>query len=154
MKRTVAGGTSPTAVTLWPSMTVEKADEEPTRADSSAGGSSGEVLRWDFSSTNTDTEASPSVNTRWSTGPLDPGRVCAFRTVILNPGGNFSASQTTGSTAPESLGGELSSPLRSHWKPSVEISGLNAASGIREDSVRLANTTCSMTRPRVSTSWG
>ena len=32
MKRTVAGGTSPTAVTLWPSMTVEKADAEPTLA--------------------------------------------------------------------------------------------------------------------------
>ena len=34
MKRTVAGGTSPTAVILWPSTTVEKADEEPTVADS------------------------------------------------------------------------------------------------------------------------
>ncbi len=34
MKRTVCGGTSPTAVTLWPSTTVEKADDEPTRADS------------------------------------------------------------------------------------------------------------------------
>jgi hypothetical protein len=44
MKRTVCGGTSPTAVTLWPSITVENADEEPTLADSSTGESFGEVL--------------------------------------------------------------------------------------------------------------
>src|SRR5271170_7136602 len=123
-------------------MTVEKADDEPTRADSSTGGSSG-VIVTDLSSTNTDTDARPSVKTRWSTGSDEPGRVCAFRTVILNPGGSFRASQTTGSTAPGSFGG-VESSLRSHWKPSVEISGLKAASGIRGESVRLANTTCSM----------
>ena len=33
MNRTVSGGTSPTAVILWPSITVEKADEEPTAAE-------------------------------------------------------------------------------------------------------------------------
>ena len=33
MKRTVSGGPSPTAVTLWPSTTVEKAEEEPTVED-------------------------------------------------------------------------------------------------------------------------
>jgi hypothetical protein len=32
MNCTVSGGTSPTAVTLWPSTTVEKAEEEPTVA--------------------------------------------------------------------------------------------------------------------------
>jgi hypothetical protein len=32
MKRTVFGGTSPTAVTLWPSITVVNADAEPTLA--------------------------------------------------------------------------------------------------------------------------
>ena len=61
MKRTVAGGTSPTAVILWPSTTVEKADEDPTVADSGTGGGpDGAGCR----STNTDTEAKPSVNTR------------------------------------------------------------------------------------------
>ena len=38
MKRTVAGGTSPTAVTLWPSMTVENADAEPTLATPESAG--------------------------------------------------------------------------------------------------------------------
>lgn len=32
IKRTVFGGTSPTAVTLWPSMTVVNAEAEPTLA--------------------------------------------------------------------------------------------------------------------------
>src|ERR1700722_9284278 len=136
MKRTVAGGPSPTAVTLWPSMTVENADDEPTRADSSSGGASG-VMVTDFSSTNTETEARPSVKTRWSTGSVEPGMVCAFRTVILNPGGSFRASQTTGSTA-EGLRGAVESSLRNHWKPSVETWGLKAASGIRGARVRLA----------------
>ncbi len=36
MKRTVAGGTSPTAVTLCPSTMVEKAEDDPTVADSSS----------------------------------------------------------------------------------------------------------------------
>ena len=36
MKRTVAGGTSPTAVTLCPFTMVEKAEEDPTVADSSS----------------------------------------------------------------------------------------------------------------------
>src|SRR5580693_7890361 len=96
MKRTVAGGTSPTAVTLWPSITVENAEEEPTRADSSTCASSSEFVGcWGLISTNTDTEAKPSVNTRWSTRLLEPGNVWALRTVILKPGGNFKASQTT-----------------------------------------------------------
>src|SRR5579862_9673258 len=147
MKRTVAGGTSPTAVTLWPSMTVEKAEEEPTVADSSTWASSSEASFdlgfWALTSTNTDTEARPSVNTRWSTGSVEPGRVWALRTVILKPGGNFRASHTTVSTGAASFGGLAS--LRSHWKPSVDTSGLNAASGMRDASVRLANTTCSIT---------
>lgn len=37
MNRTVAGGTSPTAVTLCPSITVENADEEPTLATPATG---------------------------------------------------------------------------------------------------------------------
>ena len=71
MNSTVFGGTSPTAVTWWPSTTVENADEEPTRAGPSAGLVSG--LR---GSTNTDTEATPSVNTRCATGSLEPGIAC------------------------------------------------------------------------------
>src|SRR5690349_14437292 len=90
MKRTVAGGTSPTAVTLCPSITVEKADDEPTRADSSTCSSPWAWVVVMVSSTNTETDARPSVNTRWSTGELDPGMVCALRIVILNPGGNLS----------------------------------------------------------------
>lgn len=35
MERTVAGGTSPTAVTFRPPVTVEYTDEEPSRVDSS-----------------------------------------------------------------------------------------------------------------------
>src|SRR5690348_7065263 len=63
MNRTVSGGTSPTAVTLWPSTTVEKAYEEPTRADSVTGAWPDDVDSTCFS-TNTDTDASPSLKTR------------------------------------------------------------------------------------------
>src|SRR5215470_17971117 len=88
MKRTVAGGTSPTAVILWPSTTVENAEEEPTVADSgTAVAPEGAGRR----STNTDTDAKPSVNTRWSTAPAEPGRICAERTVMRKPGGRLMA---------------------------------------------------------------
>src|ERR1700747_74462 len=92
MKRTVAGGTSPTAVILWPSTTVEYAEEEPTVASSGAGGGP-EGAAW--RSTNTDTEAKPSVKTRWSTGPAVPGITCAERTVMRKPGGRRMALQAS-----------------------------------------------------------
>ena len=61
-KRTVAGGTSPTAVTLCPSTTVENAEDVPTVADSSSFAGCAPLVEW--ASTNTETEAIPSVNTR------------------------------------------------------------------------------------------
>ncbi len=69
----------------------------------------------------------------------------------MNPGGSFKAFQTSEAEATGSFGPGDS--LRSHWKPFVDTSGLNAESGMREESVRLANTVCSMTRPRASHSW-
>ena len=71
MKRTVAGGTSPIAVTLCPSITVENAEEEPNRVAPEFGFFGTGVEG--FVSTNTETEASPSVNTRWATGLVAPG---------------------------------------------------------------------------------
>ncbi len=62
MNCTVAGGTSPTAVILSPSTTVEKAEEEPTVALSATAWELGGRLYW--ISTNTETEATPSLNTR------------------------------------------------------------------------------------------
>src|SRR5678816_1250142 len=91
MSSTVVGGTSPTAVIWWPSTTVEKAEEEPTRAGPSAGCVSG--LR---GSTNTDTEAMPSVKTRCATGSLEPGKDWAERVAMRNPGGNLMASHKAG----------------------------------------------------------
>ena len=44
IERTVAGGTSPTAVTFLPLITVEYTEDEPTREDSSAASSSS--TRW------------------------------------------------------------------------------------------------------------
>src|SRR5471032_3131871 len=114
MNCTVAGGTSPTAVTLWPSTTVEKAELEPTVVVSPTPG--GVVVTPCWTSTNTETEATPSLNTRWSTGPVDPGRVCAARTVMRKPGGRRIAPQ-----ARVPAGAACSGPgaARTHWKPSV-----------------------------------
>src|SRR3974390_1424521 len=107
MKRTVAGGTSPTAVILWPSTTVENAGEGPTVADSGAdGGPEGAPCR----STNTDTEAKPSVNTRWSTAAEEPGMICAARRVMRKPGGRFMALQA-GAAASDKCG---AASVRSH----------------------------------------
>src|SRR6187401_3036264 len=97
---TVVGGTSPTAVTWWPSTTVENADDEPTREGPSAGLRS--ALR---GSTNTETEAIPSVNTRCATGSLEPGMACAERCAIRKPGGKR--------VAPQSDCAELSATWRS-----------------------------------------
>ena len=94
------------------------------------------------------------MNTRWSTGSVEPGSVWAERPVILNPGGSRIALQAIVPPAivpPACAGGGVS--LRNHWKPSVETSVLKAESGMREGSVRLANTICSITCPWVSHSW-
>ena len=78
IERTVAGGTSPTAVTFLPLITVEYTEDEPTREDSSAASSSsGASLVFVSISTKTDTEARPSLKTRWETGSVDPGITCA-----------------------------------------------------------------------------
>src|SRR5882724_3557285 len=152
IERTVAGGTSPTAVTFLPSMTVEYTEDEPSRVDSSVTVCPS-VDSWVFvsTSTKTATEAIPSLNTRCETGSVEPGITCAERAAILKPGGNFRAFQTRDAFSGDSLAGAES--LRSHWNPSVDTSGLNAESGMRDDSVRLANTICSITRPRPSHSW-
>ena len=89
------------------------------------------------------------MNTRWSTGSVEPGSVWAERPVILNPGGSRIAFQAI--VPPACAGRGVS--LRNHWKPSVETSVLKAESGMREGSVRLANTICSITCPWVSHSW-
>ena len=150
MERTVSGGTSPTAVTFLPPMTVEYTDEDPRRADSSVTVCPSAVsLVFVCISTKTDTEANPSLNTRWDTGSVEPGMRCAERAAILNPGGSFVAFQTIEAFSGGSFAGGPES-LRSHWKPSVDTSGLNSESGIREESVRLENTICSITRPRPS----
>src|SRR5882757_10083981 len=151
--RTVSGGTSPTAVTFLPPMNVEYTEDEPTRVDSS-------VTSWPSGvccvavlvsiSTKTDTDASPSLKTRCETGSVEPGSTCAERAAILKPGGSFRAFQTREAFSGGSLAGADS--LRSHWNPSVDTSGLNAVSGMRDDRVRLANTICSITRPRPSQS--
>src|SRR5882757_2645351 len=152
--RTVSGGTSPTAVTFLPPMNVEYTEDEPTRVDSS-------VTSWPSgvccvavlvsTSTKTETDASPSLKTRCETGSVDPGITCAERAAILKPGGNFRAFHTREAFSSGSFRGCES--LRSHWKPSVDTSGLNSESAIREDSVRLAKTICSITRPCPSQSW-
>ena len=98
MNSTVFGGTSPTAVIWWSSTTVENAEEEPTRAGPSAGLVSG--LR---GSTNTDTEAMPSVKTRCATGSLEPGRDWAERVAMRNPGGNLMASHKAGAAVARNL---------------------------------------------------
>src|SRR3954471_3316533 len=90
MNSVVFGGTSPTAVTWWPSTTVEKAEDDPTRAGPSAGAP---AFR---GSTNTETDATPSVNTRWATGSLEPGIDCADRVDMRKPGGSRIASQSAG----------------------------------------------------------
>src|SRR6202050_2263373 len=90
MNCTVSGGTSPTAVILWPSITVENAEEEPAAAEC---GTAGWSACPGCTSTNTDTEANPSVNTMWSTRFAEPGRIWAERVVILNPGGRRIAFQ-------------------------------------------------------------
>src|SRR5256885_9429314 len=90
--------------------------------------------RW--ASTNTETEASPSVNTRWSTGSAEPGRVWAERAAMRKPGGRRIAFQA--SVAAAGAGGPDS--FRSHWKPAVETSGLKAESGLCAGSVSLTNT--------------
>ena len=92
MDRTVSGGTSPTAVTLWPSIDRRErrggaASAPPRRArrrlGSRGGGASGRL------STNTDTEARPSENTRCATGPrrsrASPARPAR---VMRKPGGS------------------------------------------------------------------
>src|SRR3954468_23084775 len=89
MNWTVLGGTSPTAVTWWPSTTVENVEEDPTRA--APCGESG--LR---GSTKTETDATPSVNTRCATGSLEPGIAWAERFAMRKPGGNRIASQSAG----------------------------------------------------------
>ena len=68
---------------------------------------------------------------------------------MRKPGGRRIAFQA--SVAAAGAGGPDS--FRSHWKPAVETSGLKAESGMCAGSVRLANTICSMTCPRLSHSW-
>jgi len=103
---------------------------------------------WDWASTNTDTDARPSVNTRCATGSVDPGIVWAERAVILNPGGSFRhfhtsdaarATPWTERTRCAAIGSRRSKPR-----------ALKAESGMRDDSVRLAKTICSMTWPWAS----
>src|SRR5882724_7786213 len=94
IERTVAGGTSPTAVTFLPPITVEYTEDEPTREDSSVTssspfGPSRVVVVFVSISTKTDTEARPSLNTRCETGSVDPGIIWAERAAILKPGGSF-----------------------------------------------------------------
>src|SRR5688572_13880947 len=91
MNFTVFGGTSPTAVTWWSSTTVENAEDEPTRA----GPSAGLALRM-RGSTNTDTDATPSVNTRCATGSLEPGMAWLERVAMRKPGGNLMACHRAG----------------------------------------------------------
>src|SRR3569833_2308909 len=146
--RTVSGGTSPTAVTFLPPEIVEYTEDEPTRVDSSVTSWPSSVFVVVFlvsTSTKTDTEASPSLKTRCETGSVDPGITWAERAAILKPGGSFNAFHTSEAFSGGSFPG--CAALRSHWKPSVDTSGLNSESGIRDDNVRLANTICSMTRP-------
>src|SRR5690349_711624 len=140
---TVVGGTSPTAVTWWPSTTVENAEDEPTREGPSAGLIS--ALR---GSTNTETEAMPSVNTRWATGSLDPGMACAERCAIRKPGGRR--------VAPQSDCAELSATCRSarnHRNVDASTCGLNMESEMRSGRSMLENTICSMTSPDWLHSW-
>ena len=61
---------------------------------------------------------------------------------MRKPGGRLVTLQAN---ADAPAGGCGVTSLRSHWNPSVEISGRNAESGMREVSVRLANTICSIT---------
>src|ERR1700731_4519162 len=119
MERTVAGGTSPTAVTFLPPIVVEYTEDEPSRADSSVTVCPSAAC-WVFvsTSTKTDTEASPSLNTRCETGSVEPGITCAERAAILKPGGSLSAFQTREAFSGGSLVGADSS--RSHWKPCVD----------------------------------
>src|ERR1700722_20497130 len=137
MNCTVSGGTSPTAVILWPSTTVEKAELEPTVAASATGVSAlvlGGCAAVSWCSTNTETEATPSVNTRWSTAWLEPGSVCAERMLMWKPGGRRMAFQAEESAAGATSGVCVS---RTHWKPSVENSGLKSASGMWDERGRL-----------------
>ena len=59
MSRTVAAGTSPTAVTTWPWIRVENAFAEPMLVDSGGAGPVGGL-----GSMNTDTAANPSEKIR------------------------------------------------------------------------------------------
>src|SRR5690348_16165587 len=134
---TVVGGTSPTAVTWWPSTTVENADEEPTREGPSAGLISG--LR---GSTNTETESTPSVNTMCATGSREPGIACAERLAMRKPGGKRMASHNAGA--------ELSATWRSarnQRKVEASTCGLNMESEIRSGRSMVENTICSITSP-------
>src|SRR2546430_524989 len=116
--RTVSGGTSPTAVTLRPATTVENADVEPNWATSlppagvacavaipggvpvatpggTALGAFGSVPLGDVAITwvsiKTETEASPSENTKCSTLPVVPGMLCAACMMLRKPGGRLVA---------------------------------------------------------------
>src|SRR6185436_20736703 len=64
---TVAAGTSPTAVTWWPSRSRENANAAPTLARPRIASVCGER-----GSMKTDTDASPSENTRCRTGVFEP----------------------------------------------------------------------------------
>ena len=75
-------------------------------------------------STKTETEANPSLKTRCETGSVGAGITWAERAAILKPGGNFRAFHTSEAFSGGSFPGCDS--LRSHWKPSVETSGLNS----------------------------
>src|SRR5688572_3629442 len=82
MNFTVFGGTSPTTVTWWWPHTVVTAHAEATRAGPWADWSS--RLR---GSTKTDTEATPSVNTRCATGSREPGSCWLELVAMRKPGG-------------------------------------------------------------------
>ena len=124
MKRTVSGGTSPTAVTWWPSTTVEKVDEEPTVGGLGCGpllGARARLLLDEY---------------RYRCHPVGEHQV------IHRSGGSGQALGRADGHAeargqpqrvPRGRGGDHAlwvGALRSHWKPSVETSGLKAESGM------------------------
>ena len=90
----VAAGTSPTTTTFDPSTTVDSVEEAPKLADEASMPFDRIVVERD--STNTDTDARPSVKTTCETGAFEPGMSCADWLAIRKPGGKRRALSITG----------------------------------------------------------
>ena len=100
----------------------------------------------DCGSTNTDTDASPSLKTRWVTDFWLSPNIWVELLMSRNPGGNSAASQVA--SAAWLTAAPVAAVCRNsrYWR--VAAAGCRAASAMCAGSVSSVNTSCSTTLPR------